>query len=136
MKKFGKKTEKTSAGASSVVKKVITLILCFFCSVFLTAETYALLTHIIPYVSIVMFQATGISVAEGLTFAEFSVGDTIVLCMMWLLPCLCGIAMVSAAQWKLICFVVRKMARMIRNAFFCRSVPAEENQTETKEKSI
>ena len=79
-----------------------------------------------------MFQATGISVAEGLTFAEFSVGDTIVLCMMWLLPCLCGIAMVSAAQWKLICFVVRKMARMIWNAFFCRPLPAEK----TEEKSM
>lgn len=115
MKKDGKKQRSENSGVFA--KRFIALILTFFISVILLAETYALLTQLIPYVSITMFQMTGISVEAGLTIAEFSVGDLIVLCMMWGLPSLCGVALVSAAQWKLICFAVGKMARMLRNAF-------------------
>lgn len=121
------KKEKNPARSSLAVRRIITVILCFFMTVFLLAETYTLLICVIPWVSINMFQATGISVAEGLTFAEFSVGDMIVLFMMWLLPCLCGVALVSAAQWKFICFMVRKMYNMFK-ASFVRAVSADTNQ--------
>lgn len=92
-----------------VMRKFVALLICFFAVVFLLAETYVVLTRFIPYISILMFQDTGITVADGLTFSEFSVGDFIVMCMMWLFPVLCCIALVCAAQWKVICFVVRKL---------------------------
>ena len=109
------KKEKNPARSSLAVRRIITVILCFFMTVFLLAETYTLLICVIPWVSINMFQATGISVAEGLTF------------VMWLLPCLCGVALVSAAQWKFICFMVRKMYNMFK-ASFVRTVSADTNQ--------
>ena len=118
------KSEKKGTGSSLVVRRVVTVLLCFFGGVFLLAETYALLTVVIPYVAIAMFQETGISVAEGLTFAEFSVGDTVVLIMMWLLPALCGVALVSMAQWKFMKFMMRKMVNMWLASFRCQ--PAAE----------
>lgn len=118
------KSEKKGTGSSLAVRRVITVLLCFFGGMFLLAETYALLTVVIPYVAIAMFQETGISVAEGLTFAEFSVGDTVVLIMMWLLPALCGVALVSMAQWKFMKFMMRKMVNMWLASF--RRQPAAE----------
>lgn len=101
----------------SAVRKIVALTLSFFITVMLVSEVYTMLAYIIPYVAISMFQSTGISVAEGLTFSEFSVGDTVVLCMMWVFPCLCGVGLATAVQWKIICFVVKRVWAMLASAF-------------------
>ena len=114
MKKM--KTEKT-ANKGSGLKKFLSCVLFFVGCLLLISETYAMIAQIVPYVVIRLYQMTGISVASGLTFAEFSVGDMVVMIMMWLMPSLCAVGLICAAQWKFICFVVRKLCMVLRNGF-------------------
>lgn len=105
------------SGSAALLRQIIAALVCFFGMVFLLAETYTLLTYLIPYLSVIMFRQTGISIAEGLTFAEFSVGDIVVMIMMWFFPALCGVLLLTLAQWKFICFSARHMAKLFAAAF-------------------
>lgn len=117
---------KKSLKGNAVMRKVLAVFACFFGIIFLVGETYAVLANLIPYVSISLFKNTGISIAEGLTFSEFSVGDIVVLLMMWGMPSLCAVALMTAVQWKLIAFIVKWLGRLLKSAFFTKSMdPAE-----------
>ena len=106
------------------LRRLGAFLFCLVCAVFFLAETYAVFAVVIPYVSISMFQETGIAVAEGLTLAEFSIGDMIVLCMMWLFPALAAVALITAAQWKFLCFIAHYVRRFCKVAFALDGTPS------------
>lgn len=111
-------TVKKGVNHASLLRKVIAVMITFVVMVLLIAETYTYVTWFVPWISINMFQVTGISVADGLTFSEFSVGDTVVMIMMWLLPSLAMVGISTACQWAIIKWVVRKLKKICTNAFF------------------
>ena len=115
-KSDGKETTQTKDSAA-IVRKIIAILLCFFGAIFLVSLIYSVIAYLIPYVTIRMFQFTGISIAEGLTFAEFSVGDTVVLLMMWFFPSCCLTGLLTAFIWKLACIITRKSINMLRRSF-------------------
>ena len=135
-KSDGNKAKK-SADSAATVRKVIAILLCFFGAVFLVSLIYSVIAYFIPYVSIRLFQFTGISIAEGLTFAEFSVGDTVVLLMMWFFPCCCLTALITAFIWKLACLITIKSINMLRRSFkSAEALNAEVNATKSVNNSM
>lgn len=109
---------KTGGNHASLLRKVIAVMITFVAMILLVAETYTYVTWFVPWISIHIFQITGIAVADGLTFSEFSVGDTVVMIMMWLLPSLAMVGITTACQWVFIKWVVRKLKKICTNAFF------------------
>ena len=102
----------------SVLKKILVIAFCVLLTIMLLSVIYSAITVFIPYLSITLFQETGISITEGLTFAEFSVGDMVVLCMMWLLPSLAGTLIVTFVLWSVIKWSIHKITNVIANNFF------------------
>ena len=94
----------------------IAAVFSFLGAILLIAETYTVIIWFIPWISIQMFQAVGISIADGLTFSEFSVGDTVVLLMMWGLPSLMMTLLVSFCQWTIIKSVFKVFRKLWYNA--------------------
>ena len=109
--------QRKSSAAMLVIKKLIAAIITILVLTVLIAETYTLVTQFVPYVLSVMFKTTGISIAEGLTFAEFSVGDFVVMLIFWLIPAVLMAGLLLMCQWALIKWIFRKLAKLWKNAF-------------------
>lgn len=90
------------------LKRIIAVILLFVVSLLLVSEVAAFTLYGIPFLSIQMFQVTGISIQSGITLAELSLSDFSVMFMMWIAPCIFCIAISVYLHCKLIMFVLRK----------------------------